>query len=212
MILCFFFPNFNLFEIAWRSSPHLSRRAHYLSVVNVLLFYYLFHELFFTTFMNNFFPMNQCRLSIRDIYWFWLMINLFIIQGHLIKNPSTQRAKSLLEIPSAHRIIISGTPLQNNLKVSLTQDSLYCHLPFVFYPLPFINPIHWRCIFSLFPYSVHYLHSLSLSFSLSLIGTVGPVQFLLSWPAGWQEVVLIHINIQSSVLLDIFSSYSCYLF
>ncbi|KAK7831056.1 protein chromatin remodeling 24 [Quercus suber] len=36
--------------------------------------------------------------------------------GHLIKNPSTQRAKSLLEIPSAHRIIISGTPLQNNLK------------------------------------------------------------------------------------------------
>lgn len=33
-----------------------------------------------------------------------------------LKNPSTQRAKSLLEIPSAHRIIISGTPLQNNLK------------------------------------------------------------------------------------------------
>lgn len=38
-------------------------------------------------------------------------------QGHLIKNPSTQRAKSLHEIPCAHRIIISGTPLQNNLKV-----------------------------------------------------------------------------------------------
>ncbi|KAM7523482.1 hypothetical protein LguiA_013384 [Lonicera macranthoides] len=37
-------------------------------------------------------------------------------EGHLIKNPSTQRAKSLLEISSAHRIIISGTPLQNNLK------------------------------------------------------------------------------------------------
>ncbi|KAH7520927.1 hypothetical protein FEM48_Zijuj08G0197600 [Ziziphus jujuba var. spinosa] len=36
--------------------------------------------------------------------------------GHLIKNPGTQRAKSLLEIPSAHRIIISGTPIQNNLK------------------------------------------------------------------------------------------------
>lgn len=41
------------------------------------------------------------------------------MQGHLIKNPSTQRAKSLLAIPCAHRIIISGTPLQNNLKVCI---------------------------------------------------------------------------------------------
>ncbi|MED6135125.1 Protein CHROMATIN REMODELING 24 [Stylosanthes scabra] len=37
-------------------------------------------------------------------------------EGHLIKNPSTQRAKSLLDISCSHRIIISGTPLQNNLK------------------------------------------------------------------------------------------------
>ncbi|KAG9444104.1 hypothetical protein H6P81_015444 [Aristolochia fimbriata] len=37
-------------------------------------------------------------------------------EGHIIKNPSTQRAKSLLEIPSNHRIVISGTPVQNNLK------------------------------------------------------------------------------------------------
>ncbi|KAI4345067.1 hypothetical protein L6164_012234 [Bauhinia variegata] len=41
---------------------------------------------------------------------------MILDEGHLVKNPSTQRAKSLLEIPSAHRIIISGTPLQNNLK------------------------------------------------------------------------------------------------
>ncbi|XP_028770191.1 protein CHROMATIN REMODELING 24 isoform X2 [Neltuma alba] len=41
---------------------------------------------------------------------------MILDEGHLIKNPSTQRAKSLLQIPSAHRIIISGTPLQNNLK------------------------------------------------------------------------------------------------
>ncbi|XP_039161778.1 protein CHROMATIN REMODELING 24-like [Eucalyptus grandis] len=39
-----------------------------------------------------------------------------ITSGHLIKNPSTQRAKSLLEIPAAHRIVISGTPIQNNLR------------------------------------------------------------------------------------------------
>ncbi|XP_027916383.1 protein CHROMATIN REMODELING 24 isoform X1 [Vigna unguiculata] len=47
-----------------------------------------------------------------DATWDYMILD----EGHLIKNPSTQRAKSLLEIPSAHRIIISGTPLQNNLK------------------------------------------------------------------------------------------------
>ncbi|KAK9292143.1 hypothetical protein L1049_020102 [Liquidambar formosana] len=47
-----------------------------------------------------------------DITWDYMILD----EGHLIKNPSTQRAKSLLEIPSAHRIIISGTPIQNNLK------------------------------------------------------------------------------------------------
>lgn len=37
-------------------------------------------------------------------------------EGHIIKNPNTQRAMSLREIPSPHRIIVSGTPIQNNLK------------------------------------------------------------------------------------------------
>ncbi|KAK3436982.1 hypothetical protein EUGRSUZ_C01537 [Eucalyptus grandis] len=41
---------------------------------------------------------------------------MILDEGHLIKNPSTQRAKSLLEIPAAHRIVISGTPIQNNLR------------------------------------------------------------------------------------------------
>ncbi|KAG6717084.1 hypothetical protein I3842_04G080000 [Carya illinoinensis] len=47
-----------------------------------------------------------------SVTWDYMILD----EGHLVKNPSTQRAKSLLEIPSAHRIIISGTPLQNNLK------------------------------------------------------------------------------------------------
>uniref|UniRef100_A0A7N0TBK3 Protein CHROMATIN REMODELING 24 n=1 Tax=Kalanchoe fedtschenkoi TaxID=63787 RepID=A0A7N0TBK3_KALFE len=47
-----------------------------------------------------------------EILWDYMILD----EGHLIKNPSTQRAKSLLEIPSAHRVIISGTPIQNNLK------------------------------------------------------------------------------------------------
>nr|GMD67546.1 protein chromatin remodeling 24 [Ipomoea batatas] len=47
-----------------------------------------------------------------EIIWDYMILD----EGHLIKNPSTQRAKSLHEIPCAHRIIISGTPIQNNLK------------------------------------------------------------------------------------------------
>lgn len=47
-----------------------------------------------------------------EMTWDYIILD----EGHLIKNPSTQRAKSLLQIPAAHRIIISGTPLQNNLK------------------------------------------------------------------------------------------------
>ncbi|XP_024537177.1 protein CHROMATIN REMODELING 24 isoform X1 [Selaginella moellendorffii] len=47
-----------------------------------------------------------------DVTWDYVILD----EGHLIKNPSTQRAKSLKEIPSAHRIIISGTPIQNNLR------------------------------------------------------------------------------------------------
>ncbi|CAN4080654.1 unnamed protein product [Withania somnifera] len=47
-----------------------------------------------------------------EFTWDYMILD----EGHLIKNPSTQRAKSLHEIPCAHRIIISGTPLQNNLK------------------------------------------------------------------------------------------------
>uniref|UniRef100_A0A452Z5D9 Helicase ATP-binding domain-containing protein n=1 Tax=Aegilops tauschii subsp. strangulata TaxID=200361 RepID=A0A452Z5D9_AEGTS len=38
-------------------------------------------------------------------------------EAHFIKNPKTRRAQSLFEIPCVHRIAISGTPVQNNLKV-----------------------------------------------------------------------------------------------
>ncbi|KAM5577837.1 protein CHROMATIN REMODELING 24 [Rosa sericea] len=48
----------------------------------------------------------------EDMIWDYMILD----EGHLIKNPSTQRAKSLLDIPCSHRIIVSGTPLQNNLK------------------------------------------------------------------------------------------------
>lgn len=54
-------------------------------------------------------------------------------EGHLIKNNKTQRAQSLYEIPCAHRIVISGTPIQNNLKVSIIPFLNSCN--FVFYVL-----------------------------------------------------------------------------
>ncbi|XP_050895402.1 protein CHROMATIN REMODELING 24 isoform X2 [Lathyrus oleraceus] len=57
-----------------------------------------------------------------DPTWDYMILD----EGHLIKNPNTQRAKSLLEIPSAHRIIISGTPLQNNLKELWALFSFCC--------------------------------------------------------------------------------------
>ncbi|XP_059653836.1 protein CHROMATIN REMODELING 24 [Cornus florida] len=52
------------------------------------------------------------KRSEDELTWDYMILD----EGHLIKNPSTQRAKSLLEIPCGYRIIISGTPIQNNLK------------------------------------------------------------------------------------------------
>lgn len=67
---------------------------------------------------------------------------MFLDEGHLIKNPSTQRAKSLLEIPAAHRIVISGTPIQNNLRVILRAASL-CS---AFIPVCLNNTVYFSTI------------------------------------------------------------------
>ncbi|XP_042374277.1 SNF2 domain-containing protein ENL1-like [Zingiber officinale] len=48
----------------------------------------------------------------EDNLWDYTVLD----EGHIIKNPKTQRSKSISDIPCAHRIIISGTPIQNNLK------------------------------------------------------------------------------------------------
>ena len=36
-------------------------------------------------------------------------------EGHIIKNPSTKTTKSMHMLPSKHRLILTGTPIQNNL-------------------------------------------------------------------------------------------------
>ncbi|XP_051186402.1 SNF2 domain-containing protein ENL1-like [Lolium perenne] len=47
-------------------------------------------------------------------------------EAHLIKNPKAQRSQCLLEIPCVHRIAISGTPIQNNLKEMWSIFSFCC--------------------------------------------------------------------------------------
>jgi SNF2 family DNA or RNA helicase len=44
-------------------------------------------------------------------------------EAHFIKNPTAQRSRHLLEIPCVHRIAISGTLIQNNLKVLPSYNS-----------------------------------------------------------------------------------------
>ncbi|XP_044335848.1 SNF2 domain-containing protein ENL1 [Triticum aestivum] len=73
------------------------------------------------------------RLIIGDFYndaddeeegkiWNYVVLD----EAHFIKNPKTQRAQSLFEIPCVHRIAISGTPIQNNLKEMWALFSFCC--------------------------------------------------------------------------------------
>ena len=48
-------------------------------------------------------------------------------EGHKIKNPS-KTTKAVHGIPARHRFIVTGTPIQNNLKVSSTPNSFSCSL------------------------------------------------------------------------------------
>lgn len=46
-----------------------------------------------------------------------ILVSLFVAcsQGHKIKNPRMKLVEALKEIPVVMRVIISGTPVQNNL-------------------------------------------------------------------------------------------------
>uniref|UniRef100_J3M312 Helicase ATP-binding domain-containing protein n=2 Tax=Oryza brachyantha TaxID=4533 RepID=J3M312_ORYBR len=50
--------------------------------------------------------------NVEATFWDYVILD----EGHIVKNPKTQRAQSLFQIPSAHRIVVTGTPIQNNLK------------------------------------------------------------------------------------------------
>lgn len=48
------------------------------------------------------------------------------VQGHKIKNPRMQLRKHLDAVPTRIRIIISGTPIQNNLQEMHTLFDFAC--------------------------------------------------------------------------------------
>jgi superfamily II DNA or RNA helicase len=54
-------------------------------------------------------------------------------EGHIVKNTKTQRAQSLFQIPSAHRIVLTGTPIQNKLKVPSSQMTFPLTFLFIFF-------------------------------------------------------------------------------
>jgi len=41
---------------------------------------------------------------------------MILDEGHRIKNPSTKGSKAIHSLGAKHRIILTGTPVQNNLK------------------------------------------------------------------------------------------------
>jgi len=56
---------------------------------------------------------NSDKLTMNGKHsWSYVILD----EGHLIKNPSCQVSKILRDIPAEHRIILSGTPVQNNLR------------------------------------------------------------------------------------------------
>ncbi|XP_010459122.1 PREDICTED: protein CHROMATIN REMODELING 24 [Camelina sativa] len=59
------------------------------------------------------YDMVRCHTkALQGTKWDYMILD----EGQAIKNPETQRTKSLHEIPSSHRIVITGTPLENKLE------------------------------------------------------------------------------------------------
>ena len=47
----------------------------------------------------------------KDMLWDWIVCD----EGHKLKNPSAQLPQKVRTLPSLHRLIITGTPIQNHL-------------------------------------------------------------------------------------------------
>ena len=54
-------------------------------------------------------------MKVMSIYWRSLHVIDRDYVGHCIKNPATKLSKALHAIPSKHKLVLTGTPIQNNL-------------------------------------------------------------------------------------------------
>lgn len=48
-------------------------------------------------------------------------------EGHKIKNPSAKCSKGVYSLEAHHRLVLTGTPVQNNLKVCCAGTANCCH-------------------------------------------------------------------------------------
>ena len=56
-------------------------------------------------------PLNTGKDPVNRISWDYVILD----EGHIMKNPSTKLYKSMHALPTHHRVIMTGTPIQNNL-------------------------------------------------------------------------------------------------
>jgi SNF2 family DNA or RNA helicase len=54
---------------------------------------------------------NMCEEFTTDRNWDYIILD----EGHIVKNPNTKISKAVHEIESSHRMLLTGTPMQNHL-------------------------------------------------------------------------------------------------
>jgi len=75
----------------------------------------------YTMIMNNWQQLSSFRGS--EFTWDYVILD----EAHKIKNTSTKTAKSTYAIPAKNRVLLTGTPVQNNLKEMWALFDFACH-------------------------------------------------------------------------------------
>ncbi|KAM6944491.1 DNA excision repair protein ERCC-6-like isoform 3-T3 [Lycodopsis pacificus] len=75
----------------------------------------------YTMIMNNWQQLSS--YNGREFTWDYVILD----EAHKIKNTSTKSAKSAYAIPSENRVLLTGTPVQNNLKEMWALFDFACH-------------------------------------------------------------------------------------
>lgn len=50
-------------------------------------------------------------IQVGDVYWNYVVLD----EGHVIKNPKTKLTQAVKQLRAEHRLVLSGTPIQNNV-------------------------------------------------------------------------------------------------